>query len=320
MEKPRPAPRQVCQFTVATRFDTLWAVRRLHKNLAFSRHSMRTHFPLLFEEDHTGDFFTARYDSHAEQRLPVTCAFGIKLACAISHRACLFKADRQVGVSETDVASRTRPLLKPFRTTDCRRTTVGETLKVCSTPARATGLEVHDGACGQALNKPEGRKPRSAPMQWESSGLWRLMGLGCPADVAGCAVRRDVESATDAVTKRCSRAIVTTKRTCEGLREATGANVHSWACVAAEPTVGLHVLETRCAHVCASARGWSADRRGARKDIDDDHRRAAVAADEGGPRLPDGFARRRVDPGSRRAAVRAPLRDWRGARGLAKSP
>lgn len=46
------------------------------------------------EEDHIGDFFTARHDSHAERRLPITCAFGIKLACATSRQACLFKMER----------------------------------------------------------------------------------------------------------------------------------------------------------------------------------------------------------------------------------
>jgi hypothetical protein len=46
------------------------------------------------------------------------------------------------------------------------------------TPRRlpmSAGSGTRDGACGQALNKPEGRKPRSVPMQWESSGVWRSM-------------------------------------------------------------------------------------------------------------------------------------------------
>lgn len=64
-------------------------------------------------------------------------------------------------------------------------------LEACSTPARVRALGARDGACGQALNKPEGRKPRSAPTQWESSGLWRLMGQDVPRccgmlEQAGC--------------------------------------------------------------------------------------------------------------------------------------
>jgi hypothetical protein len=34
----------------------------------------------------------------------------------------------------------------------------------------SAGREACAGACGQALNKPEGRKPRGAPMQGELSG------------------------------------------------------------------------------------------------------------------------------------------------------
>ena len=34
----------------------------------------------------------------------------------------------------------------------------------------------NDNACGQALNKPRGRKPRAGPM-WPASSLWRLIGL-----------------------------------------------------------------------------------------------------------------------------------------------
>ncbi|MGF6804891.1 hypothetical protein OKW30_007302 [Paraburkholderia sp. Clong3] len=37
-------------------------------------------------------------------------------------------------------------------------------------PAHVRGLGVRAGACGQALNKPEGRKPRSALMQWSLRG------------------------------------------------------------------------------------------------------------------------------------------------------
>ena len=49
--------------------------------------------------------------------------------------------------------------------------------------------------------------------------------------------------------------------------------------VAAEPTVGLHVQEA-LRSCLTSPHGWCADRCGAREDIDDDHRRAAVPADE----------------------------------------
>lgn len=58
--------------------------------------------------------------------------------------------------------------------------------------------------------------------------------------------------------------------------------------VAAGPTVGLLVLE-QLRSCLVPARGWCANRCGARKDIDDDHRRAAVPADEGGSRFDDGF-------------------------------
>ncbi len=57
--------------------------------------------------------------------------------------------------------------------------------------------------------------------------------------------------------------------------------------VAAEPTVWLFVLEQLRSRL-APERGWCANRCGARKDIDDDHRRAAVPADEGWSRFDDG--------------------------------
>lgn len=48
----------------------------------------------------------------------------------------------------------------------------------------------------------------------------------------------------------------------------------------------------------ASAHGWCADRRSAREDVDDDHRRAAVPADEGrGPGCKAGVVRWRVEVG-----------------------
>ena len=55
----------------------------------------------------------------------------------------------------------------------------------------SAGTGARDGACGQALNKPEGSKPRSAPRQGESSGLRLLMGQDAPAVLRD--VRTDVK-------------------------------------------------------------------------------------------------------------------------------
>jgi hypothetical protein len=55
----------------------------------------------------------------------------------------------------------------------------------------SAGSGARDGACGQALNKPERSKPRSAPRQGESSGLRLLMGQDAPAVLRD--VRTDVK-------------------------------------------------------------------------------------------------------------------------------
>ena len=52
----------------------------------------------------------------------------------------------------------------------------------------------------------------------------------------------------DAVMKRCSGAMVMAKRTGEGLREAAGANVRSWAALPQSRRSGYTCRE-RCAHV-----------------------------------------------------------------------
>ena len=92
----------------------------------------------------------------------------------------------------------------------------------------------------------------------------------------------------DVVPKRGNHVILMAKPTCEGLRKATGASVRSWAALPQKPTLGLFVLEQL--HSClALALRWRANRCGARKYIDDDHRRSAVPADEGRSRFDDGF-------------------------------
>lgn len=60
--------------------------------------------------------------------------------------------------------------------------------------------------------------------------------------------------------------------------------------VAAEPTVWLFVLE-QLPSCLAPERGWCANRCGARKDVEDDHRCAGVPADEGWSRFDDGVFR-----------------------------
>ena len=52
----------------------------------------------------------------------------------------------------------------------------------------------------------------------------------------------------DAVIKRCSGAIVMAKRRCEGLREATGADLRSWAALPQSRRSG-YTRRKRCAHV-----------------------------------------------------------------------
>src|ERR1700741_2953000 len=52
--------------------------------------------------------------------------------------------------------------------------------------------------------------------------------------------------------------------------------------VAAKPTVGSDIGEP-LRSCLAPAHRWCADRGAALEDVDDDHRRAAVPADEGGP-------------------------------------
>lgn len=52
----------------------------------------------------------------------------------------------------------------------------------------------------------------------------------------------------DAVMKRCSGAIVMAKRRCEGLREATGADLRSWAALPQSRRSG-YTRRKRCAHV-----------------------------------------------------------------------
>ena len=64
-----------------------------------------------------------------------------------------------------------------------------------------------------------------------------------------------------AVIKRCSDAVVMAKRTCEGLREATGANVRSWAALPQCRRSGCTCRE-RCAHVSPRRMG------GARMGLD----------------------------------------------------
>ena len=59
---------------------------------------------------------------------------------------------------------------------------------------------------------------------------------------AGCWMR------ADAVMKRFSGAIVMVKRTCAGVREATGANVRSWAALPQSRRSGW-MCRKRCAHV-----------------------------------------------------------------------
>lgn len=59
-----------------------------------------------------------------------------------------------------------------------------------------TGSSLNDNACGQALNKPRGRKPRSGPTRTALS-LWRLInvaGLGCVPTADDAGARGGVEA------------------------------------------------------------------------------------------------------------------------------
>lgn len=54
-------------------------------------------------------------------------------------------------------------------------------LEACSTPARVRALGARDGACGQALNKPEGRKTSECPDAMGVFGTMAIDGPGRPA-------------------------------------------------------------------------------------------------------------------------------------------
>ena len=90
-----------------------------------------------------------------------------------------------------------------------------------------TGSSSNDNACGQALDKPRGRKPRSSPMQ-PAFSLWRLINvadLGCGPAAGDASVRSGVEAAI----KTISHVTVSSDHGCRTVYDAQGTTVRSSA-------------------------------------------------------------------------------------------
>jgi hypothetical protein len=151
----------------------------------------------------------------------------------------------------TTVRSRAARFHRPFSGDETEERAGAARLGLFDACPRPWSSRAHDRACGQALNKPRGRKPRAGPMR-PASSLWRLIGLTglCGGSTAGDAgVRRGVAAAVETM----SRAILSSEYGRGTVNDTEGTTVP--LSVALTQSRRLNCRSKRGAHRCAAFGG-----------------------------------------------------------------